>query len=66
MHLSLLRASIINNLSPCDGLTEAKSCFATSLSATFLYNFCLGNTFVKIGMLGSFPGLSGFQNVVFL
>lgn len=31
-----------------------------------LCNFCVGPVFEKMGVMGSFPGLSGFQNVVFL
>lgn len=37
-----------------------------NLAFLSLCNFCIGPVFEKMGVLGSFPGLSGFQNVVFL
>jgi len=36
MHLSPPRATIMINLSPCDGVTGAKSCFPTSLQPSYI------------------------------
>ena len=63
-------------LSPCTGLYPELPSFSIhypvmndkrpNLAFLSPRNFCLAHMFEKMGTLGSFPGHSGFQNMVFL